>query len=59
MGFEATGYEEFWVDDGREGVRLITITADTAPEKREVREQATVRGQARMLVKHLHRVTDP
>ncbi|KXH62854.1 hypothetical protein CNYM01_03715 [Colletotrichum nymphaeae SA-01] len=59
MGFDATGYEEFWVDDGREGVQLVTITADTAPEKREVREAATVRGQARMLVKHLHPVTDP
>ncbi|KAK0371093.1 hypothetical protein CLIM01_11553, partial [Colletotrichum limetticola] len=58
MGFEATGYEEFWVDDGRKGVQLVTITADTAPEKREVREAATVRGQARMLVKHLHPVTD-
>ncbi|EXF80020.1 hypothetical protein CFIO01_00916 [Colletotrichum fioriniae PJ7] len=58
MGFEATGYKEFWVDDGRKGVQLVTITADTAPEEREVREPATVRGHARMLAKHLHPVTD-
>ncbi|OHE92557.1 hypothetical protein CORC01_12136, partial [Colletotrichum orchidophilum] len=58
MGFEATGYEEFWVDDGHEGVELVTITADSAPEEREVREAATVRGHARMLAKHLHPVTN-
>ncbi|KAK1622254.1 hypothetical protein BDP81DRAFT_455466 [Colletotrichum phormii] len=58
MGFEATGYEEFWVDNGHEGVELVTITADTTPEEREVREAATVRGHARMLAKHLHPVTN-
>ncbi|KAK1689619.1 hypothetical protein BDP55DRAFT_545856 [Colletotrichum godetiae] len=58
MGLEATGYEEFWVDNGSEGVELVTITADTTTEERELREAAIVRGHARMLAKHLHPVTN-
>ncbi|TQN68644.1 hypothetical protein CSHISOI_06866 [Colletotrichum shisoi] len=54
LGFEPTGYEEFWVADGRGGVELVTLSADTAADGcRVVPDEAVVRGHARMFAKHL------
>ncbi|KAK1978947.1 hypothetical protein LZ30DRAFT_598014 [Colletotrichum cereale] len=53
MGFEPTGYEEFWVADGGGGVELVAVSADTAPEERTGPESAAVRGHARMVARHL------
>ncbi|GKT63068.1 hypothetical protein ColTof4_05339 [Colletotrichum tofieldiae] len=54
MGFEPTGYEEFWVADARGGVELVTVTADTAPEERISPGDVAVRGHATMFARHLH-----
>ncbi|OBR04498.1 hypothetical protein CH63R_11201 [Colletotrichum higginsianum IMI 349063] len=53
LGFEPTGYEEFWVADMRGGVELVTVSADTAGDGRVVPDEGTVRGHARMFAKHL------
>ncbi|KAJ0158475.1 hypothetical protein CTA2_11504 [Colletotrichum tanaceti] len=53
LGFEPTGYEEFWVADGRGGgVELVTVSADTAGDSR-VPDEAAVRGHAMMYARHL------
>ncbi|GJC83274.1 hypothetical protein ColLi_06112 [Colletotrichum liriopes] len=54
MGFEPTGYEEFWVADARGGVELVTVTADTAPKERISPGDVAVRGHATMFARHLH-----
>ncbi|GKT40527.1 uncharacterized protein ColSpa_00708 [Colletotrichum spaethianum] len=55
MGFEPTGYEEFWMADGRGGVELVTVSADTAPSHEQIApDEAAVRGHARMFAKHLY-----
>ncbi|KAK2054250.1 hypothetical protein LY76DRAFT_665244 [Colletotrichum caudatum] len=53
MGFEPTGYEELWMADGRGGVELVAVSADTAPEQRTAPDAAAVRGYARMVAKYL------
>ncbi|KAK1998026.1 hypothetical protein LX36DRAFT_656949 [Colletotrichum falcatum] len=53
MGFEPTGYEELWMADGRGGVELVAVSADTAPEQRTATDSAAVRGHARMVARYL------
>ncbi|KAF9873907.1 hypothetical protein CkaCkLH20_08641 [Colletotrichum karsti] len=53
MGFNPTGYEEFWVScESSPEMQLVTVSAETAHERKLLEEQS-VKGHATMLAKHV------